>query len=146
MCLGKYHKWISSILIFKVQTNLKTSVNAFPTMWHFVKCKPSRACAACMVFVPISKLDLTVLECDFCVGKLICMKWMNNAFRCWSLCFRMILWCLNSVDTTHVLLWEKSACLDCEIMTCSSATIFLQFRGNLFWFVMAQYKHCFKKT
>ena len=38
-----------------------------------------------------------------------CMKWMKNAFRCWNLCFHMIIWCFNPVDTIHLFLWEKIA-------------------------------------
>ena len=38
-----------------------------------------------------------------------CMKWMKNVFRCWNLCFRMILWCFNTVDTIHLFLWKKIA-------------------------------------
>ena len=29
------------------------------------------------------------------------MKWTDNAFRCWNLCFRSILLCFNPVSITH---------------------------------------------
>ena len=46
-----------------------------------------------------------------------CMKWINNAFRCWYLCFCMFSWYFNPVDTTHLFFWEKIARFGCEIMT-----------------------------
>ena len=48
-----------------------------------------------------------------------CMKWMNNAGKCWYLCFRMISWCFpwcNPIDSTHLFLWENIAHLSCEVM------------------------------
>ena len=65
------------------------------------------------------KLDLNALECHFlCVihWPQNCMKWMKNAFRCWNLCFHMIVWCFNPVDTTHLFLWEKIAPFGCSVM------------------------------
>ena len=31
--------------------------------------------------------------------------------------FHMISWCFNPIDTTHLFLWRKIACLDREVMT-----------------------------
>ena len=45
-----------------------------------------------------------------------CMKWMKNAFRCWNLCFHMIVWCFNPLDTIHRFLWEKIASFGCGVM------------------------------
>ena len=61
-------------------------------------------------FFVILKLDLNALEyCFLCMihGPQNCMKWMKNAFRCWNLCFYMIVSCFNPVDTIHLFLWEK---------------------------------------
>ena len=63
-------------------------------------------------FCVILKLDLNVLEYHFlCLihGPQNCIKWIKNDFRCWNLCFRMILWCLNPVCTFQIFLWEKTA-------------------------------------
>ena len=70
-------------------------------------------------FFVILKLDLNVLECHFlCVihGPKNRMKWMKSAFRCWNLCFCMILLCFNPVATIHPFLWEKIAPLGCGVM------------------------------
>ena len=59
------------------------------------------------------------MECHFlCVihGPQNCMKWMENAFRCCYLCFHMIVWCFNPVDTIHLFLWEKIAPFGCGVM------------------------------
>ena len=59
------------------------------------------------------------MECQFwCVihGPQNCMKWMNNAFISWNLCFHMIVWCFNPVDTIHTFLWEKIAPSCCGVM------------------------------
>ena len=61
-------------------------------------------------FFVILKLDLNALECRFlCLihGPQNCRRWMKNAFRCWNLCFHMIVWHFNPVDTIHLFLWEK---------------------------------------
>ena len=66
------------------------------------------------------KLDLNALECHFlCVihGPQNCMKWMKNAFRCWNLCFHMIVWRFNPVDTIHLFMWEKIVPFDFGVMT-----------------------------
>ena len=36
-----------------------------------------------------------------------CKKWKKNAFRCWNLCFHIIVWRFNPVYTIHLFLWEK---------------------------------------
>ena len=59
------------------------------------------------------------MECHFlCVihGPQNCIKWMKNAFRCWNLCFHMIVWSLNPVDTTRLFLWEKIVTFGCSVM------------------------------
>ena len=71
-------------------------------------------------FCVILKLDLNVLECHFlCVihGPQWCMKWMNNASRCWNLCFCTILWCFNPIDTTHLFMWGKITPFGCGVMS-----------------------------
>ena len=71
------------------------------------------------VFFVFLKFDLNALECHFlCVihGPQNCIKWSKNAFRCWNLCFHMIVWCFNSIDTIHLFLWEKTAPFGCGIM------------------------------
>ena len=45
-----------------------------------------------------------------------CMKWIKSAFRCWNLCFRMILWCFNPVNTTHLFLWDKITSFGCGVI------------------------------
>ena len=92
-----------------------------------------------------------------------CMKWMKNAFRCWTLCFHMIVWCFNPVDTTHLFLWEKIAPFGCSVMailwvqTNGSTSlrpirldIFLTLKGIEWrlkiWFLMAKYTRCCQKT
>ena len=45
-----------------------------------------------------------------------CMKWMKNVLRWWNLCFHMIVWCFNPVDTTHLFLWEKIVSFGCGLM------------------------------
>ena len=54
-----------------------------------------------------------------------CMKWMKNAFKCWNLCFHMIVWCFNPADTTHLFLWEKIVPFGCGIM----ARLWVQITG-----------------
>ena len=59
------------------------------------------------------------MECHFlCAihGPQNCMKGMNSAFRCWNLCFRMLLWCFNPIDTIHLFLWEKISPFGCGVM------------------------------
>ena len=52
----------------------------------------------------------------------VCDPWatelheMKSAFRCWNLCFRMILWRFNPVDTIHLFPWEKIAPFGCGVM------------------------------
>ena len=61
-------------------------------------------------FLSFKKLDLMYWNVIFlCLihGPQNCMKWMKIAFRCWNLCFRIIVWCFNPVDTIHLFLWEK---------------------------------------
>ena len=73
------------------------------------------------IFFVILKLDLNALEYHFlCVihGPQNYMKWMRNDFRCWNLCFHMIVWCYNLVDTIHLFLWEKMASFGCGVMAC----------------------------
>ena len=70
-------------------------------------------------FYVILKLVLNVLKCHFlCVihGPHNCMKWMKSAFRCWNLCFRMLLWCFNPIDTIHLFLLEKITPFGCGVM------------------------------
>ena len=70
-------------------------------------------------FFVILKLYLNALECHFLYvihGPQNCIKWMKNAFRCWNICFHMIVWCFNHVNTTHLFLWEKIALLGCGVM------------------------------
>ena len=79
-------------------------------------------------FFVILKLDLNALICHFlCVihGPQNCIKWMKNAFRCWNLCFHMIVRCSNPVDTTHLFLWEKIAPFGCDVM----ASLWVQTTG-----------------
>ena len=96
-----------------------------------------------------------------------CIKWMKSAFRCWNLWFRMILLCLNPVNTTHLFLWEKIGPFGCGVM----ARLWIQttgFRvclwqsfndssGHLsntqrhkwrlkIWFLMTMYTHCIQIT
>ena len=54
-----------------------------------------------------------------------CMKWMKSAFRCWNLCFRMILLCFNPVSTIHLFLWGKIAAFGC----CAMARLWIQITG-----------------
>ena len=122
------------------------------------------------IFLPIFKLGLNVMECHFlCVihRPQNCMKRMKSAFRCWNLCFHMILWCFNPVDTIHLFLWEKIVPFGSGVMARLSVqtTGFgvclwqsLKVRWNIFltlngieWrlkkcFLMAKYTHCFQKT
>ena len=41
---------------------------------------------------------------------------MKNAFRCWNLCFHMIVLCFNPVNTIHLFLWEKIALFVCGVI------------------------------
>ena len=34
----------------------------------------------------------------------------------WNLCFHMIVWCFNPINTIHVFLWEKIAHFGCGVM------------------------------
>ena len=102
-------------------------------------------------------------------------KMMHNAFRCWNLCFRIIVWwCFNLVytttdnlrvlDTTHLFLWEKIAPFGCGVMTrlWRQTTAFGVFCHNLctfrwgilltlkswlkIWFLMIKDTHCFQQN
>ena len=73
------------------------------------------------IFFVILKLDLNALECHFlCVihGPQNCMKWMKNAFKCWNLCFHMIVWCFNPFATIYLFLWAKIATFRFGVMAC----------------------------
>ena len=79
-------------------------------------------------FLSFLKLDLNALECHFlCMihGPQNCMKWMKNAFRCWNLCFHMIVWCFNPFDTIHLFLWETISPFGFGVM----ASIWVQTTG-----------------
>ena len=42
---------------------------------------------------------------------------MNEKWFWWcNLCFHMILWCFNPIDTIHIFLWEKIALFGCGVM------------------------------
>ena len=45
-----------------------------------------------------------------------CMKRMKNVFKCWYLCFHVVVWCFNPVVTTHLFLWEKIVPFCCGVM------------------------------
>ena len=102
----------------------------------------------------------------------VCDSWttelheMNKkCFRCWNLCFHMIVWCFNPVDTIHLFMWEKIVPFGFGVM----ASLWVQTTGFVvclwqslnslpghlsntqrkrlkIWFLMAKYTHCFQKT
>ena len=45
-----------------------------------------------------------------------CMKWVKNDLRCCNLCFHMIVWCFNPVDTIYLFLWEKIVPFGCGVI------------------------------
>ena len=70
-------------------------------------------------FFVILKRGLNVLESHFLCGihgPQNCMKWMKSDFRCWNLCFHMILWCFNPSDTIHFFLWDWITSSGCGVM------------------------------